>query len=30
LMNNAQRESMSFSEIKDVLLPLGNTRKVLW
>lgn len=30
LMNNAQRESMAFSEIKDMLLPLGNARKVLW
>lgn len=30
LMNNAQRESGAFSEIKDMLLPLDNTRKVLW
>ncbi len=30
LMNNAQRESLAFSEIRNMLLPLGNTRKVLW
>lgn len=30
LMNNAQRESMAFSEVKDMLLLLGNTKKVLW